>query len=107
MGAGMFAKLVVLVLAVGGTAVGMLALRQSRLQAAHEAAEARLRMRAHAERTMELRVRIARRITPAALAEYAHDPALVPAIEARPGQSDTLLNDTEGTPDEAPGRVRP
>ena len=103
----MFAKLVVLVLAVGGTAVGMLALRQSRLQAAHEAAEARLRMRAHAERTIEVRAAIARRVTPEALAEYAKDPELVPAIEARHGFNENLSDDRERAGTVAPGRARP
>lgn len=83
-GSALFAKLVVLVLAIGGSAVGVLALRQSRLQAAHEAAEARLRMRTHAERTLELRTEIARRVTPEALAASARELDLVPAIETRP-----------------------
>lgn len=95
MGAGLFAKLVILVLAIGGTAVGVLALRQSRLQAGHEAAEARLRMRAHAERTMELRTKIAARVTPEALAKYADDPELVHAIDARAGLEHGLLADPE------------
>lgn len=81
MSAGLFAKMVVLVLCLGGSAVGMLALRQSRLQAAHEAAEARLRMRAHAERAMDLRAEIARRVTPEALAVLAETTDLVPAVE--------------------------
>lgn len=83
MSAMLCAKLAVMVLGVGGSAVGMLALRQSRLQAAHEAAEARLRMRTHAERTMDLRAEVARRVTPEALARYAEDPSFVPAIESR------------------------
>ncbi len=90
MSAGVFAKLVVLVIGVGGSAVGVLALRQSRLQAAHEAAEARLRMRAHTERTMELRAQIARRVTPEALAAFADDPDLIPAIEARHGAAEMI-----------------
>jgi len=95
MGAGLFAKLVVLVLAVGGTAVGVLALRQSRLQAGHEAAEARLRMRAHAERTMELRSQIAARVSPEALASYAKDTDFVPAIDARPEHGHAVTRDPE------------
>lgn len=98
MSAGVFAKLVVLVIGVGGSAVGVLALRQSRLQAAHEAAEARLRMRSHAERTMELRAEIARRVTPEALAVFADDPDLVPAIEARQGVAHGIGFDRERTP---------
>lgn len=96
MSATVFAKLAVLVLALGGSAVGVLALRQSRLQAAHEAAEARLRMRAHTERTMDLRAEIARRVTPEALAALAElEPDLVPAIEARHGPDGPLARDPE------------
>lgn len=96
MSAGVFAKLVVLVIGVGGSAVGVLALRQSRLQAAHEAAEARLRMRAHTERTMELRAEIARRVTPEALAALAEGADLVPAIEAGRGAAETIEPRIEG-----------
>lgn len=103
MATSVFAKLVVLVLAIGGTAVGLLALRQSRLQAAHETAQARLRMRAHAERTMEIRTEIARRVTPEALAEFANDPELVPAIEARHMPDRPVLDDPEATGDVPPG----
>ena len=98
MGAGLFAKLVILVLAVGGTAVGVLALRQSRLQAGHEAAEARLRMRTHAERTMELRTEISARVSPEALAKHAEDSDLVHAIDARPETDHELVADPERTP---------
>jgi hypothetical protein len=106
MSAGVFAKLVVLVLAVGGSAVGMLALRQSRLQAAHEAAEARLRMRAHAERLMDLRAEVARRVTPEALAPFAADAAYVPAIEARHGPG-AIGPEREPAGTRAPGDVHP
>lgn len=103
MGAGVFAKMVVLVLCLGGSAVGMLALRQSRLQAAHEAAEARLRMRAHAERTMDLRAEIARRVTPEALAELAEMTDLVPAVETLPDAGGLMSGPEPAT--EAPGQV--
>lgn len=103
MGAGVFAKLVVLVLCLGGSAVGMLALRQSRLQAAHEAAEARLRMRTHSERTMDLRTEIARRVTPEALAEMAAGVDLVPAVESLPGAGGEIDGPEPAT--EAPGQV--
>jgi hypothetical protein len=102
---GMFAKLVVLVIGVGGSAVGMLALRQSRLQAAHEAAEARLRMREHAERTMNLRAEIARRVTPEALARYATDPELVPAIDSRYRAADAFIPPREQPDSPAPRSV--
>lgn len=95
MSSALFAKMVVMVLAVGSTAVGVLALRQSRLQAAHEAAQARLNMRQHAERTMELRNRIAARVSPEALAMYAVQADMVPAIEARPPEDNAFIADPE------------
>ncbi len=60
----MFAKLVALILAFGACGGGLLAMRQSRLQAAHELAEARLRIERHDLRVRELRAQIAERITP-------------------------------------------
>ncbi|MCC5821927.1 MAG: hypothetical protein LAT64_01415 [Phycisphaerales bacterium] len=107
MSAAVFAKLAVLVLATGGSAVGMLALRQSRLQAAHEAAEARLRMRTHAERTMDLRAEVARRVNPEALAGFADDPELVPAIEARHEAETGLAHDPEFGPGPSRRSTRP
>ncbi len=55
----MFAKLCVLILVFGSCSGGVLAMRQSRLQAAHELAESRLRVREHEQRLRELRARIA------------------------------------------------
>ncbi|MEZ6243653.1 MAG: hypothetical protein R3B57_11495 [Phycisphaerales bacterium] len=60
----MFAKLVALILGFGACGGGLLAMRQSRLQAAHELAEARLRIERHEMRISELRAQIAERITP-------------------------------------------
>ncbi|MEM9373676.1 MAG: hypothetical protein AAGA55_08520 [Planctomycetota bacterium] len=105
MGAGLFAKLVVLVLALGGTAVGVLALRQSRLQAGHEAAEARLRMRAHQERAMELRTRIAARVAPESLLSFAGEPGLIHAIDAMPPEPHAVTRDPDDA--QADRRVRP
>ncbi len=55
----MFAKLCVLILVFGSCSGGVLAMRQSRLQAAHELAESRLRVREHEQRLRELRAQIA------------------------------------------------
>lgn len=60
----MTAKLAVVILAFGLMAAGLLSTRQSRLQAGHEVAAARLRIREHDERLLELRARIAARIAP-------------------------------------------
>ena len=63
----MLAKLVVLIFVFGGCCGGVLALRQSRLQAVHEIAEARLRIREHDEHLRSLRADLARVTAPAAL----------------------------------------
>ncbi|MDX2147527.1 MAG: hypothetical protein SFZ23_08385 [Planctomycetota bacterium] len=60
----MFAKLCVVILGSGVVACSLLALRQQRLQAAHELAEAQLRLRSHDERLWRLRGDIASRTTP-------------------------------------------
>lgn len=60
----MFAKLVALILALGACGGGLLAMRQSRLQAAHELTAARLRLREHDERLLRLKAEIAERTTP-------------------------------------------
>jgi len=60
----MFIKLIVLILVVGSSGVGVLSVRQSRLQAAHETAETRLRIRKLQNRTSELKAAIAERATP-------------------------------------------
>lgn len=60
----MFIKLVVLILVCGSSGVGLLSVRQSRLQAAHEMAEARHRIQRLDEQTGEIRMQIARSCTP-------------------------------------------
>ena len=48
---------------------GLLSTRQSRLQAAHEVTAARLRIREHDERLLELRAEIAEHVSPGAVRE--------------------------------------
>ncbi len=62
-----FWKLSAVVVCLGGCACGLLAMRQARLQAAHELAEARLRVLEHDERLLLLRAEIGRRISPEGL----------------------------------------
>ncbi len=57
-------KLVVLILVCGSSGVGLLSVRQSRLQAAHEMAEARHRTQRLNEQAREIRTRIAQACTP-------------------------------------------
>lgn len=60
----MLAKLVAVILAFGCFGGGLLALRQSRLQAAHELAAARWRIEAQREELARLRAEIAARSEP-------------------------------------------
>jgi hypothetical protein len=83
-----FAKLVVLILVVGLGGSGLLAMRQSRLQAAHELTAARLRLRTQAELLQRLRARIAQSTAPSVLREaFEQRPELLaglrPAVDQR------------------------
>lgn len=60
----MFVKLIVLILALGGTSVGVLSVRQSQLVASNEMTRARMRSRELDRRAMELRGQIAASVTP-------------------------------------------
>jgi hypothetical protein len=59
-----FAKIAAVILALGVCACSLLALRQARLQAANELAEARLRVRAIDERVSLVRAGIAASVVP-------------------------------------------
>jgi len=83
-----FAKLVALILALGACGGGTLAMRQSRLQAAHELTETRLRLREHEERLLRLRAEIAARTTPPAVGEMLASLEESGAIEALSSSSD-------------------
>ncbi len=84
----MFAKLVALILALGACGGGTLAMRQSRLQAAHELTETRLRIREHEERLLRLRAEIASRTTPPAVGEMVAKLAAAGAIDGLVSSSD-------------------
>jgi len=72
-GRSLFAKLVVLVVGAGLAASALLAMRHSRMEAAHELAESRLRIR-HVEHELQiLRAQIAARTTPAKIERLAAD----------------------------------
>lgn len=84
----MFAKLVVLILVVGLGGSGLLAMRQSRLQAAHELTAARLRLRAQDEHLQRLRAQIAEKTAPAVLRDAFNErpdllAGLRPAVDQR------------------------
>lgn len=71
----MFLKLVVLILVCGSSGVGLLSVRQSRLQAVHEMAEARHRIRNLNEQAGEVRSLIVRSSTPDRVMAMLGDPA--------------------------------
>lgn len=67
----MLGKLLALILWVGLAACALLAMRQSRLQLAHELAQVQLRIARHDEALWQERVRIARNVSPARVQEMA------------------------------------
>lgn len=96
----MFAKLCVLILVFGSCSGGVLAMRQSRLQAAHELAESRLRVREHEQRLRELRAQIAALSNPEtvrAMTERSIDALLRPAQDGRVElDASELFDETHG-----------
>jgi len=64
-----------MILVFGSSGVGLLSVRQSRLQAAHEMAEARLRVRLLEEQAGEIRTQIAAKCTPDRVIELIGNPA--------------------------------
>lgn len=95
----MVAKGVAVVLAVGAGACALLALRQQRLQAAHELTQAQIRIREMDERLWLLRARIAQRVTP----EHVHAMAasmgrLRPMIDSPALSPEPTLARIEETP---------
>ncbi len=114
----MFAKLAVLVVAIGACGCSLLALRQQRLQVASELTRAQLRIQAADERLWELRADIAMRTTPGAVRVLAAElgpmkpvisvPTGLPADWVVADGQEVLpivprLNEPAGTP--APRRV--
>ncbi|MFO0834202.1 MAG: hypothetical protein U0638_04470 [Phycisphaerales bacterium] len=67
----MFAKLAAIILALGILGCTLLAMRQQRLQAAHELAESQLRIRKSDEQLWLLRAQIAHRLNPENIRELA------------------------------------
>lgn len=82
----MFAKIIVVIVSLGVCACTLLALRQARLQAANELAEARLRVRGIDERISMVRTEIAPYVTPVKVREMTRElqdllGPLVPMVE--------------------------
>lgn len=94
-----FAKLAAIILALGILGCTLLALRQQRLQAAHELAEAQLRIRRSDEQLWLLRTQIARRLNPENIRDLAADagPLRPVASPPEPGASNRASPMPEGT----------
>lgn len=89
----MFAKLVVVVIALGACACGLLAMRQSRLQAASELAQVQLRISKLDQELWDLRSEIAGRVTPQHIERMALDVGpLRPMIPGLPPVMEVLAN---------------
>ncbi|MBK7405235.1 MAG: hypothetical protein IPJ41_11530 [Phycisphaerales bacterium] len=99
----MFAKAVVVIIALGVCACSLLALRQARLRAANELAEARLRIRAIDERVSIVRTEVASRVTPEEIDQMRQEldgelGALVPIARAAQAPDGQPLELVQGDP---------
>jgi hypothetical protein len=120
-----FIKLVVLILVCGSSGIGLLSVRQSRLQAAHEMAEARHRTILLKEQAGEIRAQIAQACTPERVIELIsttdgfkpaiHNPAVftqmhdhepVTQTEFDETQLDEFASDHQPADDDEDGWVR-
>jgi hypothetical protein len=81
-----FAKLVVLILVFGASGVGLLSVRQSRLQAVHEMAESRHRIRRLQEQGTEIRTMIVRSCTPQRVIDLLKDRGAYTPASAAPAK---------------------
>ena len=101
----MTAKLAVTILVFGLMAAAMLSNRQSRLQAAHEVTAARLRIREHDERLLELRATIAERVAPSRVREMLEETGqregLAPLAERVRVPGEEPADSDGGAPDES------
>ncbi|HRJ48921.1 MAG: hypothetical protein KF787_06140 [Phycisphaeraceae bacterium] len=85
----MFLKLAVCVVAMCVFGCALLAMRQARLQAAHELAQTQLRIRTSDERLFKLRTQIGANVRPedvrSLVSESMSLRPIVPGVEAEPG----------------------
>ena len=99
----MQAKVAVVIVSIGASACGLLALRQSRLQAAHELTRSQFRIRAADERLWMLRAEIAKRVAPPeveAMAAGVDD--LKPIVAQSLSREETERLANAGSPEETP-----
>jgi hypothetical protein len=91
--AGVFAKACIAVLALGACGCSLLAIRQARLQAAHDLAKTQLEIQRADEELWKLRAAIAERVTPVRVEEMAVEmadlrPLLSTPVPPPPAKSD-------------------
>lgn len=107
----MFAKLVLVIVVAGAAACGLLAMRQARLQAAHELAQVQFRVARHDEALWAARSRIAAMVTPTRVQEIASglgpmrpllsEPTLTPepdAVASSPTDADGVVGRADQSP---------
>lgn len=95
----MFAKLVVLILVFGASGVGVLSVRQSRLQAVHDMAESRHRIRQLQEQAGEIRTMIARSSTPQRVHQMLKDRGYYTPASQAPAQLNAVRQVLEEAPE--------
>lgn len=108
----MFAKLVAVVVSLGACACGLLAMRQSRLQAASELAQVQLRISKLDQELWTLRSDIATRITPQHIERMALDvgplrpmiPGLPPITEVGANREIAVLEQSRLLPSDLASR---
>lgn len=103
----MFAKLIVVIVALALLGCALLGIRQSRMQAAHDLAQTRLKIAEHDAELWMLRARIAERVTPVQIRAMAD--ALGPIEPVTPeGRLSTLEPEIDvATIDAEPDRALP
>ena len=103
----MFAKLAALILALGIIGTSLLALRQQRLQAASEAAQAQLRIQKLDEELLTLRAQVASAVTPSAVEKLVASVHTTDGSPLRPATNDVPLtlatNELKGLPPDLGG----
>ncbi|MFO0857091.1 MAG: hypothetical protein U0640_07020 [Phycisphaerales bacterium] len=103
----MFPKLAALILALGIIGTSLLALRQQRLQAASEAAQAQLRIQKLDEELLTLRAQVASAVTPSAVEKLVASVHTTDGSPLRPATNDVPLtlatNELKGLPPDLGG----
>ena len=103
----MFAKLVVLILVFGASGIGVLSVRQSRLQAVHEMAESRQRIRQLDEQAGEIRTMIMQSCTPQRVHSMIDGRDGFSPASSTPTQVELVQQVIESPPEQTPVAAAP